>query len=128
MHSEHGWHSEEYDFHSLPLFVRENTLLPLGECAEKTVYAYESGVTMRVYALKDCAQRKVYDVCGRGAFSVQAKLHDGEMQFTIQGNAPGLKLRLMGIQNIKSLKGAKQSVEDGDVLLTNCESEINLMF
>lgn len=124
--NESGWHSEEYDFHSLPLFVRENKLLPLGKCSDKAVYDYASDVTMRLYALKDCAQRTVYDAHGQEAFGVQAKLCGDEIHFTITGKAPGLKLRLMGIQAIEGLKGAKQSAEDGDVVLTDCKAEISL--
>lgn len=46
------WIKESYDFMSLPLFVRENTVLPFGHYNVKPVYDYLEGITLKVYHLE----------------------------------------------------------------------------
>lgn len=45
------WIKEKYDYFSLPLFVRPNTILPVGNSEEKPVYDYIDGVTFKIYSL-----------------------------------------------------------------------------
>ncbi|PWU70028.1 alpha-xylosidase [Gracilibacillus dipsosauri] len=45
------WIKEKYDYFSLPLFVRPNTILPVGNSEEKPVYDYIDGVTFKIYRL-----------------------------------------------------------------------------
>jgi alpha-D-xyloside xylohydrolase len=46
-----GWHTEQYDCLSLPLFVRPNTILPVGAHEDSPAYDYADGLTLRLYAL-----------------------------------------------------------------------------
>ena len=48
-----GWQRENHDFHSLPLYVRENTLLAVGARDDRPDYDYADGVTLELYALGD---------------------------------------------------------------------------
>ena len=43
------WLRETHDFHSLPLMVRENTILPMGNCETRADYDYANDVTLHVY-------------------------------------------------------------------------------
>ncbi|BAM46909.1 alpha-xylosidase [Amphibacillus xylanus] len=47
------WIKENYDYFSLPLFVRENTVLPIGSSDLKPVYNYGDGVTLRLYQVEE---------------------------------------------------------------------------
>lgn len=122
--NEPGWHREEYGFESLPLFVRENTLLPLGDCEERADYDYEKNVTMRLYSLRDRARRTVYDRHGNEAFTVSAERTESTLCIRVEGTAPGLRIRLMGIPAVRTLSGARVEMEAGDVCLVDCEGEI----
>ena len=115
--TEYGWHRDEYDFFSLPLYVRENTLLPIGQCDDKADYAYEENVLMQVYGLKDKAFRTVYDRNGEKAFCVKAEKADDQITFSICKETKGLKLQLMGIRNIKSVSGATAEENEKGMLL-----------
>ena len=44
-----AWRKETYDFDSLPLFVRENTILPMGASETQADYDYLDGLEVRVY-------------------------------------------------------------------------------
>lgn len=48
-----GWHRENHDVFSLPLYVRENTLLPVGVRSDTVDYDHADGVTFELYALGD---------------------------------------------------------------------------
>ena len=123
--NEPGWHREEYGFDSLPLFVRENTLLPLGDCEGRADYDYEKNVTLRLYALRDCAQRTVCDRCGNAAFTVTAERNGNSILIRTEGGAPGLRIRLMNTPAVHNPSGAHLETEAGDVLLTACKTEIH---
>ncbi len=47
------WVRETHDFHSLPLMVRQNTVLPMGSCETQADYDYADGVTLHVYEPED---------------------------------------------------------------------------
>ncbi|MDD3213765.1 MAG: alpha-xylosidase, partial [Eubacteriales bacterium] len=47
------WLCETYDFHGLPLMVRENSVLPMGACETRADYDYADGVTLHVYEPED---------------------------------------------------------------------------
>ncbi len=49
------WLKEKYDFMSLPLWVRENTVLPIGACGDKPDYDYAEGLKLHLYNIKDGA-------------------------------------------------------------------------
>lgn len=60
-----GWRRDRYDFLSLPLFVRENTILATGNRCDRADYDYCEGLTLTVYNLADGAEAACR-VCGTG--------------------------------------------------------------
>ena len=47
------WYKEYHDYLSIPLYVRENSIVAVGVRNDDAVYDYADGVTLRVYALAD---------------------------------------------------------------------------
>ncbi len=47
------WYRDTYDYFSLPLYVRENTLLPVGAVESRPDYDYWSGFRLRFYQPED---------------------------------------------------------------------------
>ena len=47
------WVRETHDFMSLPLMVRPNSVIAIGNNDERPDYDYADGVTLRVYELED---------------------------------------------------------------------------
>jgi alpha-D-xyloside xylohydrolase len=54
-----GWKRETFDFLSLPLLVRPNSVIPIGSRSDRPDYDYSDGVTLHVYQLEDGKQAKV---------------------------------------------------------------------
>lgn len=72
---EGGWHERKFGYLSLPLYVRENTIFPLGANAGTAVYDYTDGITLIVYSIEEGAtlQREIYNAKGELALVVFAK-------------------------------------------------------
>ena len=75
------WYREKYDYFSLPLFVRENTLLPMGGNDKIPDYDYTEGVELHLYALKDGAEAvcEITDLTGQIVMTAKAFRKGGEI-------------------------------------------------
>ncbi|PHV69917.1 alpha-xylosidase [Sporanaerobium hydrogeniformans] len=69
------WYEETYDYFHLPLFVRENTLLPVGKNKEKPDYDFCEGIELHLYQLQDKCQVvcKVPNLKGEVVLQVEAR-------------------------------------------------------
>ncbi|RPI20613.1 MAG: alpha-xylosidase, partial [Chloroflexota bacterium] len=54
-----AWRREKVDFMSIPLWVPDNTVIPVGANAEKPDYDYAEGVTLHVFNLRDGADLRI---------------------------------------------------------------------
>jgi len=74
-----GWFKEHHTFDTLPLYVRENTILVLGKWHEtRTVYDYSKGVEVCLYHTKPGAKAVIVD--GEGEEIGTLKIgHDGNL-------------------------------------------------
>lgn len=61
-----GWVKERYDMMSMPLMVREGSVVPVGQVDDRPNYDYAQGVTLHVYGLKEGKTRTVRLVNTRG--------------------------------------------------------------
>jgi len=73
-----GWQQEKHDFSSLPLYVKENTVLVLGKEGEtRTVYDYTSDIEVRTYFAEKGTKVKVVDSEGSQAGVLETDGEDG---------------------------------------------------
>ena len=73
------WYREKHDYLSIPLYVRENTILALGARDDDAVYDYADGVQLRVYALQDGKTAETVVYSGDNQIQLRARV-------TRQGN------------------------------------------
>ncbi|PQE16191.1 glycoside hydrolase family 31 protein [Rutstroemia sp. NJR-2017a BVV2] len=77
-----GWFKENHAFDTLPLYVRENTILVLGKPGEtKTVYKYSEDVEVRLYSTSKGAKARLVDSDGNDVGTLTA---DDEGKLTDQ--------------------------------------------
>ena len=48
-----AWYQEHHGYLSIPLYVKENSILAVGRCNDDAVYDYADGVTLKVCGLQD---------------------------------------------------------------------------
>lgn len=73
------WYEETYDYHSMPLFVRENRIVVTSEGHPSASYDYTRDVTVRVYGLREDGEirRKLYQNDGTLAGEIVAVRKNG---------------------------------------------------
>ena len=97
--------SGRYDFFSLPLYVRENTILPVGANDRDAVYDYADGVTLRCYALGERARAEVRDADGKIVLRDRAERCGRTVTHRIEGGRAGLSLLLVNVRAVTELEG-----------------------
>ncbi|MCL2638375.1 MAG: alpha-xylosidase [Oscillospiraceae bacterium] len=67
------WYTEKYDYFSMPIFVRDGTILPMGAVDNRPDYDYANGVTLRFYMSADGeASCIIPDVNGNDKLTIKA--------------------------------------------------------
>ena len=99
------WQKETHDYHSLPLMVRPNSILPLGNNDQRPDYDYADGVSLLVSAFDEGAEAKtkIPDLKGETVMTVTAKRVGDEIHLHVEGGN--------GNYTVKSLSGCKVVVE-----------------
>lgn len=92
-----GWRREQYDFFSLPLWVRENTILPVGNRDDLPEYDYADGIELRLYGIDARgARRRVVDSRGQTLLDVHAWREADVLYVKLEGRKEGVKLKQIG--------------------------------
>ena len=114
------WQEETYDYMSLPLYVRENTLLAMGANEERPDYCYKENVQLQLYALKDgsSAVCEVHDLQGNTALKATAERNAEKITLTASELSQGMSYLLANIHAVTEVQGAEiKESERGIVLI-----------
>lgn len=90
------WYRDTYDYFSLPLFVRENTLLALGANDHRPDYDYAKGMTLRLYQLKngETAVCEIPDINGNIVNTIMAKRTGNEIDLHLQQTTEEISMEI----------------------------------
>lgn len=109
------WVNEKHDYLSIPLMVKENSIVVLGACDEKPDYDYGTDAEIRIYALKDGIQAKsvVYGMDQNEEISITAEKNGNDIHVTIVSDK-NYTIRLVNVSAV-----GDSAVKDGnDTVLT----------
>ena len=120
------WYSESYDFFSLPLFVRENTILPIGNERSKPDYDYGSDVTLNVFNLSESASCTVFDIEGEQIFTVNGARNGNTITFSFDKLPKNVKILLRNITTVSSTTGATAATCNLGTLLTVTDAKLTV--
>lgn len=120
------WYSEVYDYFSLPLYVREHTILAMGACEDKPDYDYKEGVELQIYALRDGEESicEVPDLTGAIALTVRARKVGNLITITSSELTQGMHYVLKNVREAKKITGAEKSLSETGMILTPEAKEI----
>src|SRR5699024_10585598 len=104
------WLKEKYDYFSLPLFVRPNTILPIGTSEENPVYDYVDGVTFRIYGIEDGVKvsRDLVDEKGKEVGTVVAERRGNELKVTTKGINKPFQVEVNGQEKVRAESGSTE--------------------
>jgi alpha-D-xyloside xylohydrolase len=115
------WRTEKYDYMSLPLFVRPNTLLAAAESAAQADYDYTDGVELHLFALDDGAAANANVFTKEGELGLAARATRNERTITVQvrgDKATHWTVRLHGIDGVRTVLGGRvEQTEEGVKLI-----------
>lgn len=110
---------EQHDFMSLPLYVRENTILARGSCDTRPDYTFNQDTVFEIYALRDgaCATAEVTDDNASTVFTLKAERQGDTITLTGCGDIKDCKVVFRNLQ--VGCDSAKVSSAGADSVLTN---------
>ena len=81
-----AWYREKYDYFSLPLFVKENTILATGTVEDRPDYDYESNLNITIYQPKEGVEMecRIPDSSGNIVNIITAIKTDGSISVKTQ--------------------------------------------
>ena len=101
-----GWKREEHDFMSLPLLVRPNSVIPVGNRVDRPDYDYSDDVTLHIYQVEDGRHIRVEIPSTNGnietTFEVKRKGND--IQTHRRGSQKKWKVVLHHLDVVKSFE------------------------
>ncbi len=133
----HLWHNDEqrgsrwlkqhHDFMSLPGYVRDNTLLALGNNDQKPDYAWHDGTAFQLFNLDDGreAQCDVPMANGSVAFTLHVKREGDKLMVHGEGNATNWTLCLRNIHQLKEVANARSCPGELGIVITPISGELS---
>lgn len=96
------WRKEKHDYFSLPLLVKENTILPVGNNVTEASYNYADGVTLYLSEFTDgaCASVEIPDIKGNIVMTASANREGSKIILTVKGGCQNWKAGLLGTDRI----------------------------
>lgn len=92
------WQKETHDYHSLPLMVRPNTILPMGNNEVDAAYDFADGVTLVLSEFSEGAKAEVEipDLQGNIVMKACAQRHGNEVFVTVEGGNGNFSVKNLG--------------------------------
>jgi len=114
-----GWKRGSFDFLSLPLLVRQNTVLAVGARDDKPDYDYSDGVTFEIYALEDGVKvsAAIPKHSGETVATTVVSRQGKAITIDLSGDCSNWQVRIVGIDSLTSIEGAEMIQDDRGVLL-----------
>lgn len=115
------WYKEKHDYFSLPLFVRENSIVISGACDSKPDYDYTDGFTAELYEVYDGANLSapICDATGAQVASVSAVRNGNTITVTASGKVGAWKVFVAN----RTIAGAEVT-ERGSYITANGNSVV----
>lgn len=107
-HTGGRWYRERYDYLSLPIFVRENTILPFGAREDSAVYDYTDHLELHVFALTEGtpAQTTIFDASGKQVLSVTITQKEKKLSIRVSSRVNDLSFVFRNVFDTTLFEGA----------------------
>ena len=122
------WVRETHNFMSLPLMVRPNSVIAIGNRDERPDYDYAEGVTLQVYQLEDGkrALAEIPSVMGERQAAFEVSRAGRTINVQRQGKSAAWRLLLVDIPEVTSVMGGTLESHPQGVLVT-CTADVDAL-
>lgn len=113
------WRKERHNYMSIPLMVRENSIIAVGEVDGRPDYDYASGVEFQLFELRDgaSADTVVYNVGGEPELSCRAERAGNLITLAATGGSKPWSAVLRGIAKVGAVEGASAEAGSQGIVL-----------
>ncbi|MBQ6888341.1 MAG: alpha-xylosidase [Lachnospiraceae bacterium] len=117
------WITEKHDYLSIPLMVRENSIIIMGAHDDKPDYDYADGAEVRIYALQDGVETSsvVYDMNLNIDLTVHAKKENGKIFIRTESSKPHT-IRLVNVKATSANNGTMVINGNDTVITPECNT------
>jgi alpha-D-xyloside xylohydrolase len=119
------WVQETYDFMSLPILVRPNSVIPIGSHTDRPDYDFGDEVTLQVYQLEDgkSVSVEIPDLNGKIETTFHLEREDDQIHIQRQGSSKAWSILLVGVDSIKATENMVTKMLNGSMMIrSNSES------
>ena len=97
------WIKETHDYHSLPVMLRPNTVLPMGNNDQVPDYDFTDQVTLVIGEFEEGARTcvEIPDTKGNTIMKVQARREGEEILLSVEGGKGNFQIKNLGSQTVK---------------------------
>lgn len=120
------WQKDNYDFFSLPLYAKENSIIPLGSVKSKPDYDYAENVELHIFELNDKAEVRICSTRGETILNASAVRCGSRISISLDTLPNGAKVILRNIRSVKSVSGAVPSQSALGIMLILSERNIEI--
>lgn len=115
-----GWKREAHDYFSLPLLVRENSLIAIGSNDQRPDYDYMDGITFHLFELSDglSANTTVCTMEGIPEFIIEATRTSQVIQVVTNGTSKPWSFMLRNIMKVSFVEGGHTEETSEGVKIT----------
>lgn len=107
---------ENHDYFSLPLMVKENSIVPIGTFENSFEYDYMKDVTLRMYRISN-ASCKIYNKDAEKLLEIAAYKRDTELSVEFDKIVEAVNILLINIKSISSVTNGEYSTTEEGVLI-----------
>jgi alpha-D-xyloside xylohydrolase len=100
-----SWKKETFDYFSLPVLVRENSIIAVGNCDSRTDYEFGDGVEFWLSVFEDegICETSVTDLSGKVMMNVKAVREADVIRLSVEGGDGNWSYKVLGAQNVEVL-------------------------
>ncbi len=109
------WYKENHNYLSIPLYVKENTIVATGAIDNKPAYDYEKDVTLSIYELTSEVTTNVFGQDANEKLTVKAVKDGNKVTINVNAN-DNFKVRLVNVV-AKSATNAELNIEGNNTIL-----------
>ena len=120
------WHHEIHGYETLPLLVKENTILPMGAQSQRASYDYTEQITFHLFELTE-SQTIIYDIHGRVKATAYGKKEGKTLSFKVTGIPGSYQVMLRNFKTLALIEGGTYQSHEQGILITTNQSEIKLI-
>ena len=115
------WYTEKHDYLSLPILIRENSIIPIGANDAQTEYDYRENVCLMAYELQEgkAAKTEVINMRGEVELSVTAMKIADKVVITTDGDDKPWTMILKNVNSVKEVTGASFEIKEDGTYITS---------